>query len=455
MTQPPTTEDFLASLNKQLPYDDDTEQAFLSCLLQRPSLCDEAPHAEIMYHEANRIILTTIIGLFAAGRPIDQISLTHALRNANKLTIVGGPAFISELFTLIPSASNYQYYLTILRDKFAFRQMIGAMAAGIAHLQAFQEADGISATDAIQHVTKLVCEAVNDDSSADLPCRQIGELLTDVLNGIEERCANPGKIPGISTGFAGFDKYLGGLEDGRLTVIAGESSDGKSCLARQFVESACLQDHVGVIYTYEMRDTEEAGRLICSQAGIDSSNLKHGILTRAEHQSIGVKTMRLSKWPISIVDVAGKTIEQICRDIARRSKRLKQGQKLVASIDYIQLCLTSKANGGNREREVAHITATAKQCAKMTGAHIIMPSQLNEDGKVRESRAIEQDSDNLIIIQKQAEKPGKAWEKKKDEEPNFDRNLFIKKNRNGERLKIVKATLHGRFFRFEPSKSEE
>jgi replicative DNA helicase len=455
MTQPPTTEDFLASLNKQLPYDDDTEQAFLSCLLQRPSLCDEAPHAEIMYHEANRIILTTIIGLFAAGRPIDQISLTHALRNANKLTIVGGPAFISELFTLIPSASNYQYYLTILRDKFAFRQMIGAMAAGIAHLQAFQEADGVSATDAIQHVTKLVCEAVNDDSSADLPCRQIGELLTDVLNGIEERCANPGKIPGISTGFAGFDKYLGGLEDGRLTVIAGESSDGKSCLARQFVESACLQDHVGVIYTYEMRDTEEAGRLICSQAGIDSSNLKHGILTRAEHQSIGVKTMRLSKWPISIVDVAGKTIEQICRDIARRSKRLKQGQKLVASIDYIQLCLTSKANGGNREREVAHITATAKQCAKMTGAHIIMPSQLNEDGKVRESRAIEQDSDNLIIIQKQAEKPGKAWEKKKDEEPNFERNLFIKKNRNGERLKIVKATLHGRFFRFEPTKSEE
>jgi len=454
MTQPPTTEDLLASLNKQLPCDDDTEQAILSCLLQRPSLCDEAPHAEIMYHEANRIILTTIIGLFAAGKPIDQISLTHALRNANKLTIVGGPAFISELFTLIPSASNYQYYLTILRDKFAFRQMIGAMAAGIAHLQAFQEADGVSATDAIQHVTKLVCEAVNDDSSADLPCRQIGELLTDVLNGIEERCANPGKIPGISTGFAGFDKYLGGLEDGRLTVIAGESSDGKSCLARQFVESACLQDHVGVIYTYEMRDTEETGRLICSQAGIDSSNLKHGMLTRVEHQSIGVKTMRLSKWPISIVDVAGKTIEQICRDIARRSKRLKQGQKLVASIDYIQLCLTSKTNGGNREREVAHITATAKQCAKMTGAHIIMPSQLNEDGKVRESRAIEQDSDNLIIIQKPFEKQAKAWEKKKEDEPNYERNLFIKKNRNGERLKIVKATLNGRFFRFDPAREE-
>jgi len=451
MDKPASTEEILASLNRALPCDQETEHAVLSCLLQRPSLCDEAPHAEMLYYHANRVILASIIGLFAAGKPVDQISLTHALRNANKLDIVGGAAFISELYTLVPTTSHYSYYLTIIRDKFTFRQMIGALASGIAHLQAFTEVDGASATDALQHVTKLVCEAVNDDSSADLPFRPIGELLTDVVNGIEERCANPGKIPGISTGFAGFDKYLGGMEEGRLTVIAGESSDGKSCLARQFVESACLQDHVGVIYSYEMTSLEEAGRLLCSQSGVDSGNLKHGILTRAEQQSVGAKLGRLSKWPISIVDVAGKTIEQICRDIARRSKKLKQGQKLVASIDYIQLCLTSKTSNGNREREVAHITATAKQCAKMTGAHIIMPSQLNEDGKVRESRAIEQDSDNLIIIQKTAEKPaGKAWEKKKDEEPNFDRNLFIKKNRNGERLKIVKATLHGRFFRFEP-----
>lgn len=455
MTQPPTTEELLASLNKPLPYSDETEQAILSCLLQRPSLCDEAPHAEMLYHEANRIILSNIIGLFASGKPVDQISLTHSLRNANKLDIVGGPAFISELFTMVPTVSHYQYYLTIVREKFQFRQMIGALAAGIAHLQAFTGADEVSATDALQHVTKLVCEAVNDDSSADLPFKPIGELLTDVVNGIEDRCANPGRIPGISTGFAGFDKYLGGLEEGRLTVIAGESSDGKSCLARQFVESACLNDHVGVIYTYEMRDTEEAGRLICCQAGVDSGNLKNGMLTRAEQDSVGVKTMRLSKWPISIVDVAGKTIEQICRDIARRSKRLKSGQKLVASIDYIQLCLTAKTSNGNREREVAHITATAKQCAKMTGAHIIMPSQLNEDGKVRESRAIEQDSDNLIIIQKPFEKDKtKAWEKKKEEEPNYERNLFIKKNRNGERLKIVKATLNGRFFRFDPAREQ-
>lgn len=449
MTKPLSTEELLPTLNQPLPFSDEAEQGVLSCMLQRPSLCDEAPPVDAMYHEANRVILSHILSLYASGKPIDPISLTHALKDAKKLDIVGGPAAISELFSFVPLPTHFPYYLDIVRQKFQLRQMIGALAAGIAHLQAFTGVEGQTAYDAIEHCTKMVCEAVNDDGGGELEHRPIGELLTEVVNGIEERCANPGKIPGIPTGFVGFDKYLGGMEPGRLTVIAGESSDGKSCLARQFVESACLHDHVGVIYTYELCDFEEAGRILCAQAGIDSNNLKHGMLTRGEQMSLGSKMGRISKWPIAIVDAAGKTIEQICRDIARRSKKLKQGQKLVASIDYIQLCLTSKTSS-NREREVAHITATAKQCAKLTKAHIIMPSQLNEDGKVRESRAIEQDADNLIIIQKPAEKTGKAWEKKKDEEPNFERRLFIKKNRNGERYKTVSAMLNGRYFRFDP-----
>lgn len=453
MTPTPSTEELLASLNQTLPMDYDAEMSVLSCLLQKPSLCDELPPAELFYHPVSKMVITGITTVLSSKLPLDPVTLTRVLREAGKLEVCGGAFYISSLYSggeVSAMPQHFRHYLSIISEKYRFRQMIGALASSIAHLQAFREVDGASAADALEHCTKLVCEAVNDDGSSDLPCRPIGELLSDVVNGIEERCANPGKIPGISTGFAGFDKYLGGMEEGRLTVIAGESSDGKSCLARQFVESACLQGHVGVIYSYELMDFEEAGRILCAQAGVDSGNLKRGMLTRGEQMSLAAKMGRITKWPISIVDAAGKTIEQICRDIARRSKKLQPGQKLVASIDYIQLCLTSAKSAGNREREVAHITATAKQCAKLTKAHIIMPSQLNEAGQVRESRAVEQDTDNLIIIQKPTEKTGKAWEKKKDEEPNFERNLFIKKNRNGERLKIVKAVLNGRFFRFDP-----
>lgn len=456
MTQPPTTEELLASLNKPLPYSDETEQAILSCLLQRPSLCDEAPHAEMLYHEANRVVLTTIIGLFAAGKPVDQISLTHALRNANKLDIVGGAAFISELYTLVPTTLHYSYYLTIIRDKFTFRQMIGALASGIAHLQAFQEADGASATDALQHVTKLVCEAVNDDGSSELEYKPIKELVMQVLEDSETMAQTGKKIPGLSTGISAIDAIMGGLEGGCLTVVSAESSDGKSSLCRQMLEAVCEEGHCSVDYTYEMLPAAECRRMICSQGKIDSKSLKMGMLTKGEQMALGVQARKISGWDMHIVDAAGKTIEQICRDIARRSKRLPTGKKLVALIDYIQLCKTS-AKTNSREREVAHITATAKQCAKLTGAHIIMPSQQNKEGDVRESMSIEQDSDNLIQILKIADTSKKpAWKKDKDaDEPNNNRKIFFKKLRDGERYTYVLMELVGRFFRFEVMRQPE
>lgn len=450
MTAPPTTEELLASLNKPLPFSDDAEQAVLSCLLQRPSLCDEAPHAESLYHEANRIILTTIVALFAAGKPVDQISLTHALRNANKLDIVGGPAFLSELYTLVPSTSHYQYYLTIVREKFQFRQMIGALAAGIAHLQAFQGVDGVSAADALQHVSKLVCEAVNDDGSSELEYKPIKELVMQVLEDSQTMAETGRKIPGLSTGISAIDAIMGGLEGGCLTVVSAESSDGKSSLCRQMLEAVCEEGHCAVDYTYEMLPSSEARRMLCSQGKIDSKNLKMGLLTKGEQMALVTQARKISGWDMHIVDAAGKTIEQICRDIARRSKKLPAGKKIVALIDYIQLCKTS-AKTNSREREVAHITATAKQCAKLTGAHIIMPSQQNKEGDVRESMAVEQDCDNLIQILKIADTSKKpAWKKDKEaDEPNNNRKIFFKKLRDGERYTYVLMELVGRFFRFE------
>ena len=451
MTKEPSPEELLASLNKPLPYSDDDERGLLSCILQRPSLIDEAPPPEQLYHEGNRVILATLLTMRGLGMPLDDpISLTRMLREAKKLDIVGGPGGISELFTFVPIPSHWPHYLKIVREKFQFRQMIGALAAGIAHLQAFTGVEGASATDALEYCQKLVCEAVNDDGSGDLEYKPIKELVMQVLEESQTMAEAGKKIPGLSTGISAIDGIMGGLEGGCLTVVSAESSDGKSSLCRQMLEAVCEEGHCAVDYTYEMMPSAEARRMLCSQGRIDSKNLKMGLLTKGEQMALGVQARKISGWDVHIIDAAGKTIEQICRDIARRSKKLPAGKKLVALIDYIQLCKTS-AKTSSREREVAHITATAKQCAKMTGAHIIMPSQQNKEGDVRESMAVEQDCDNLIQILKIADTGKKeAWKKDKEaEEPNNKRKVFFKKLRDGERYTYVLMELVGRFFRFE------
>lgn len=450
---PATTEELLASLNLPLPFSDEAEKGVISCLLQHPSRCDEAPSPETFYHEANRTVAAMIMAFHGAGKPIDPVLITRALRDQNLLDKVGGASAISELFAFIPMPSYFSHYCDIMREKFAFRQMIGALAAGIAHLQAFQGVEGETAADALQHCQKLVCEAVNDDGTPDIPCQPIKDLLFAVIDQAEHHLAHPGMIPGVTTGLPAMDAITGGMESGCLTIIAAESSDGKSSLARQMLEAAAIEGHAVVDYTYEMMPVMEARRLLCSQGRIDSTALKRGLLSEGQQSTLSVQMAKISRWNISIVDVAGKTIEQICRDLARRAKRLPHGKKLVACIDYIQLCKTSLAGKANREREVAHITATAKQCAKMTGAHIIMPSQVNQEGNVRESMAIEQDADTLVHIIKvkdAATAKKKPWERAdEDETPDFRRDLYFKKVRDGERFKKLRVVLTGKHFRFD------
>lgn len=458
--RPPSTEEMLASLNRQLPFSDEAEKGVLSCLLQHAPRCDESPPPEMFYHYANRTVAAMILSFYGAGRPVDPVTITHGLRDRNLLDKVGGAGAISELFAFIPIPSHFPYYTKIVRDKFAIRQMIGAMVAGIDHLFSHgQELSEETTSDAIQFCQKLVCEAVNDDGTPDIECQPISELLHQVIERSEHGLANPGSIPGVTTGIEEIDDIMGGMEGGCLTIIAAESSDGKSSLARQMLEAAADAGHAVADYTYEMQPVMEARRLLCSQGRIDSTSLKRGMLSRAEQQSLAVHFRKIQQWDISIIDVAGKTIEQICRDLSRRAKRLPHGKKLIACIDYIQLCKTSMASKGNREREVAHITATAKQCAKMTGAHIIMPSQVNKEGEVRESMAIEQDADTLIQILKVKDQATKkqAWKQPDPDEAIKDdrRDLFWKKVRDGERFKKLRVRLVGRHFRFEVIRDHE
>lgn len=447
-----TPEEILASLSTApMPFSDDAEKGVLSCILQKPALIAEAPMPDAFYHSANREIFLAMLALHASKGILDPVLLTHKMRDEGTLDRAGGAATISELYSFIPIPAHWPHYRKIVAEKHALRTVITACASAASQLLHITD-QASSVDDAISNALAEINAIDTLDTNAELPNRPIREILQSVIEKAQERATNPGAIPGISTGIEGIDELTGGLQPGRLWTISAESSEGKSSLGRQMIEYACMLGHAGVIYTYEMMDDEEGARILCSHAKIESNALKFAKLENRYDQERLVRTMRqVSEWNIAIVDVSGKTIETIVRDIARRKKRLPKGSELVALIDYTQLCKTS-VKAHNREREVAHITSTAKQCAKMNKCTIIMPSQENKDGEVRESMAIEQDSDVLIQIRKPAavaKKP--AYQQSTNEEPDWTRELWLKKNRDGEKFRSVKVTLNGKFFRFDPA----
>jgi len=116
-------------------------------------------------------------------------------------------------------------------------------------------------------------------------------------------------------------------------------------------------------------------------------------------------------------------------------------------VDYLQLIEHKSAGRGeSRERQVAYASRVFKRLAIELQVPVIIGSQLNRDSTrddrrpklsdLRESGAIEQDADVVILLHAQ-EKDGK-----------LEHMLYVDKNRNGEKHPM-EATLIGSEFRFE------
>lgn len=437
----PATEELLARANTQLPFSDEAEKGFLSCILQWPHLIQEAkaecPPA-MFYHLPNQMLWEACIRLQERFKPVDVVSLSSYLRDNDLLERVGGSAAISELYTFIPIAAHYRFYVGTIIDKYARRQLIHHAAILI---QSCRDPDMTAAQITEEAQTSLQVLAASQQNDADmLPCRPIREVLASVLEFADKRQSEGDTLPGVSTGIAGVDERTGGMQPGKLWIVGGMTSDGKSSLAQNFVETGCSQGHYGIVYSYEMGDEECAGRILCSRGFVNSQSLLNGTLSTEENAALIKAVREVQTWNLALLDVAGATIEAILRDLRRRVLRIRKGNpdaKIVAVIDYVQLA-TTFAKFDNRERALAHISCSAKNAAKNLRITIIMPSQLNDDGKIRESRAITHDADVLLMLHKTKIKG----------QDGYKREIYGAKNRGGPRDWKVAVEFRGEFYQF-------
>lgn len=109
--------------------------------------------------------------------------------------------------------------------------------------------------------TKVFLELSNDqtvDSIAEqIELVAIGELQDE----IEEHYKNFGKFQGLSTGYKTLDNYTRGLVEGELTVIAGQTSHGKSSLALNIAYNLAVKGVTSLFVTLEMTHKEIGSRL--------------------------------------------------------------------------------------------------------------------------------------------------------------------------------------------------
>lgn len=115
-------------IHRKPPHSVEAEQGVLGSMLISPRetipKCVEKINADFFYVPAHRTVFSALVDLWNAGQAIDLITFTQVLRDRNLLASVGGPAFVTSLFTLVPTAANVGYYLDIVCEKCELRKVI-------------------------------------------------------------------------------------------------------------------------------------------------------------------------------------------------------------------------------------------------------------------------------------------------------------------------------------------
>jgi replicative DNA helicase len=438
------------------PHSVEAEQGVLGSMFISPretiAECVEKINEEYFYVPAHRTIYDVLVDLWNAGQAIDLITFTQVLRDRNLLDSVGGAAFVTNLFTFVPTAANVQYYLEIVRDKYILREIISAATESVR--RAYEEQDEVN--NLLDEVEQRIFAVGEDRFKGQM--LSMKEQVMSTLESIEKLFENKGAITGVSTGFRDLDKLTSGLHASEMIVIAARPSMGKTALAMNIAEHAAIEMKLPVaIFSLEMSAQQLVQRMLCSRARVNLSRTRDGFLAEADFSKLTHAASKLAEAQIFVDDSAGLTILEL-RAKARRLKA-QQDVRLII-VDYLQLLRsTSRRAQDNRQLEISEISAGLKGLAKELKIPIIVVAQLNRNPEIRtgsgkgvprladlrESGSIEQDAD-LVGLLVREEYYADSDEERTELEGKAE--LIIAKQRNGP-IGQVKLTFLKDFTRFE------
>ena len=101
-------------------YDLDAEQCVLGAILLDNEAINHALEIlapEDFYYDAHREIYRAMIELTDLPAPVDAITLKDWLKKNGKLESIGGPVYIAELASVVPTASNIAHYAQLVREQ--------------------------------------------------------------------------------------------------------------------------------------------------------------------------------------------------------------------------------------------------------------------------------------------------------------------------------------------------
>jgi replicative DNA helicase len=384
------------------------------------------------YRYEHRLVFGAMGSLINANKPADVVTVFEHLQGQGKSDDVGGLVYLNALAQYVPSTGNIRRYAEIVRERSILRQLVST-SDDIA-TSAFNP-KGRSVASILDEAEQKIFNIGEEGSRMKRGFQEMGTLVVNLMDRVQEMADNPNDITGVPTGFYDLDRMTSGLQGGDLVVLAARPSMGKTAFAINIAEHVAMNEGLPVaVFSMEMGAAQLAVRIVGSIGRIDQGHLRTGKLTDEEWPRLTEAIEKLRDISLHIDETAGLTAAEL-RASARRLAR-SCGKLGLIVVDYLQLMSGSSSDNENRATELGEISRGLKMLAKELGCPVIALSQLNRSvetrpdkrpmmSDLRESGAIEQDADIIMFIYRDD-----YYTKEASKEPGVA-EIIIAKQRNG------------------------
>jgi replicative DNA helicase len=363
-------------------------------------LSAENLQSNCFYKDSHRKIFDAILALFSVNKAVDLITLTDELKRNAALQEIGGVSYLTSLVNSVPTTANINHYINIVREKSILRTLINNANKVIA--LCYESKGDIERV--VDDAERLIFEV--SDNRPRTGFLHLKEIIKDSIETIDILYQKKAHVTGIPSGFVDFDIKTAGLQASDLIIVAGRPSMGKSAFAVGIAEYAGVIEKVPVaFFSLEMSKEQLAQRMLCSHAKVDAHKVRTGYLATSDWPRLTAAAGKLSEASIFVDDSPSISVMEL-RAKARRLKS-RFDIKLII-LDYLQL-MRGSSGSENRQQEISDISRSLKALARELNIPVIAISQLSRAvesrtdhrpqlSDLRESGAIEQDADVVVLI---------------------------------------------------------
>ncbi len=393
-----------ASKDKLPPHDTEAEEAIIASALvdprQVPALA-EIIRPEDFFRDKNSWCWQAVLDVYGRGAVVSQITVGHHLARADKLEEIGGAAYLSRLVTDLPTSVAADHYAALVKRDSTYRKLITA-AGQIAKIAYKAEPD---VDEAFSHSLALLQAAHVGANTQGL--RSGAEILAEFY----EHPNVPSR--GIIVPWLNLQKFLPVLRNGKLYVLAGHTSRGKTSMALHLMRETVLAGHRVALVSLEMDREQVRAKLLASQAEVDSRKVEQGdaSLSPEEQQRVKNAEGRLGN-ELWWVDDRARAVQDI--EFRLKAHKARHGCELLI-VDHLQEVSTTTPRLNATER-TSEVCERFRELAANMEVPLLLISQLRRDvegrgnhrpnlSDLRQSGRIEEAAEAVIFLYDESPRP--------------------------------------------------